>query len=136
MVEQSQTIFQTQHTGYCIVDAFHRYLSFFNQLFQIIAETHFVWNHRHVDTGIDGNLDSLFLGGSDVIPGTEIVNVRPVCNNQSVPVQVFFQPFGQQLTVGVKWQSVVNTGVYHYAQCTLTYSGKERSEMFFTHITA
>ena len=134
MVEQTQAILQAQYTGYGIIDAAHRYLAFLNQFLQVVAEAHFVRHHRHVDTGIDGNLDGLLLGCCNVVARTQVIDVRPVGHDHAVPVQVFLQPFGQQFTVGMERHAVVYARVYHHRQGSGSYSSQERSKMLFAQI--
>ncbi|CDB95686.1 unknown [Bacteroides sp. CAG:443] len=134
MVEQTQAILQAQYAGYGIIDAAHRYLAFLNQFLQVVAEAHFVRHHRHVDTGIDGNLDGLLLGCCNVVARTQVIDVRPVGHDHAVPVQVFLQPFGQQFTVGMERHAVVYARVYHHRQGSGSYSSQERSKVLFAQI--
>ena len=71
-----------------------------------------------------------------MVTRTQIIDVRPVCYYHSIPVKVFFQPFGQKLPVGMEGQTIVNPGIDHYTKCTVTNSSQERSKMLFPHITA
>ena len=64
----------------------------------------------------------------------EIHNVCPVCHNHTVPIQVFFQPSGQQLTVGMERQAVVHGRIDHQRKCARLYHLDIRSEMLLAHV--
>ena len=130
--EQAQAILHAQHAAYSIVNAAHRHFAFFHQLFQVCTETPFIRHHRHIDTGIDSYLDSFFLAACNLIAGVE--DIRPVGHNHAVPVQVLFQPLGQQFVVGMERKPVVHGGVHHNRQSTCLDTFEERSEMFLAHI--
>lgn len=55
-----------------------------------VCRTSVVRVHRHVDAGIDGELDGFLLILGYVVAAIKVVDVRPVSHNHTVPVEVFF----------------------------------------------
>ena len=106
-IEKAETIFDTKNTGHSIVYTRHRYLTLLDKLLQFIAELEVQRDHRHVDSGIDGHLDSLLLGRSHPLTSIEIVDVSPVGHNHSVPVQVLLEPLCKKFGIAVERHSVV-----------------------------
>ena len=134
LFKQIETVLQAQYTANSIVNAAHGDFSFFHQLLQECTELPVVRVHRHVDTGIDGELDGFLLVLGNVVAAIKVVDVRPVSHNHTVPVEVFFQPLGQQLIVGMERQTVVHGGVHHHGEGTCLHHFQIRSEMLLTHI--
>ena len=71
------------------------------QFFQKDAEVDAVGVHRHIDTGINGNANSVFLVFGNMLALEKIVDVGPVSDEHAIPVQVFFQPFSQVFIAGM-----------------------------------
>ena len=134
MLVESQSLLHAKNTADSIVDAAHGYLAFLHQLFQQDAGIHAVRFHNHIDTCIDGYAQSVFLVLSHSFAGIEIVDVGPVGNEHSVPSRLLFQPYGQQLMVGMNGHSVDGSRVDHDGSCPLTDSCKERSEVLLTQV--
>ena len=133
-LKQIEAVLQAQYAAHRIVNAAHGDFAFFHQLLQECTELPVVRVHRHVDTGIDGELDGFLLVLGNVVAAIKVVDVRPVSHNHTVPVEVFFQPLGQQLIVGMERQTVVHGGVHHHGEGTCFHHFQIRSEMLLTHI--
>ena len=134
MLVESQSLLHAKNTADSIVDTAHGYLAFLHQLFQQDAGIHAVRFHNHIDTCINGYAQSVFLVLSHSFAGIEIVDVGPVGNEHSVPSRLLFQPYGQQLMVGMNGHSVDGSRVDHDGSCPLTDSCKERSEVLLTQV--
>ena len=78
LVEQVQAVFHAQDAAHSIVDALHAHLAFLHQFLQQDAELHAIGIHRHVDTGIDGNADGVFLVFCHMFAREEVIDVGPV----------------------------------------------------------
>ena len=134
IVEQSEAVFQAQHTGNGVVNPAHGHFAFLHKFLKVSAEAHLVWHHRHVYAGVDGYFYGLFLCRRDVVARAKVVYVGPVGHDKSVPVKVFFQPFGKQFAVGVERHAVVNGRVDHHRQRACTHCGQVRGKMLLAEV--
>ena len=105
-VKQSDAVFQSEDATHGIVDTLLAHLALVDELFQQYAKLHAVWVHRHIDTGIDSNADRIFLVFCHSFAGKEIVDVSPVGDNHSVPVQIFLKPLSKVFVAGVHGYTV------------------------------
>ena len=105
-IEQAEAIFKAKYPTGCVINTFLRHATFIYKFLQQGAEIEVVRLHRHVDAGVDGHFDSLFLVVSHVFTGIEVVDVCPVGHYHSVPVQVFFKPLCKQFVVCVNRAAV------------------------------
>ena len=119
-LKQTQTILHTEYTSHGIINTAHRYLALFNQLLQQGAEVPAVGVHRHVNTGVDSQFDSLFLILGNVVATIEIVDIGPVGHHHTIPVQVVLQPLGEVFIVSMQGESVVHGRVNHHRESTVT----------------
>ena len=133
-IEEARAILQAQHAARGIVDAAHRHLALLHQLLQQGAEVPAVGIHRHVDAGVDGDADGLFLRCSDVVAAPEVHDVGPVGHNHAVPLQVVLQPLRQVLIVGVQGHAVVALRVHHHRERTVAHGLQERGEVLLAHL--
>ena len=85
-VEKSETVFGTEDSTYGIVDTLHLHFAFLHQFLQQDAEVDALGVHRHIDSGIDGEADGVFLVLGNNFAGEEVVDVGPVCHEESVPL--------------------------------------------------
>ncbi len=106
MVEEPQTVFESQRAGGSIVDALHADAAFLHKFAENGAVVNFIWFHRHVDACVDGYADGIFLVAGHFFACVEIVDVGPVGDYQTVPLQVVFEPLGQQSPVGMDRSAV------------------------------
>ena len=113
LLEEVEPVFEAQDAAHGVVDAAHRHFALLDELFEQRAEFPVVGIHRHVDTGIYRELDRLLLILGDVVARVEVVDVGPVGYDHTVPVETLFEPYGQQLVVGVHRQTVVHRRVDH-----------------------
>ena len=134
LLEQIESVLQAQYAANGIVDTAHGYFTFLHQLFKKRTEFPIIRVHRHINTGIDGKLDSFLLVFGNVVALPKVINIRPVGHNHTVPVKVFLQPFGQQFVVGMERQAVVHGRVYHNGECAVANHLKIRRKVFLTHI--
>ena len=134
VVEQPHAELEAQHAAHSVVDSAHRHLALLNKLLEIGAEREFVRHHRHVDAGVDGNLYSVLFVGCDMVAGAQVVDVSPVGNNHAVPVEVLFEPTGEQFAIGMERHAVVHARVHHQRECAGAHSFEERGEIFFAHV--
>ncbi len=108
LFKQIEAVLQAQYATHGIVYTAHGDFTFFYQLLEERAELPVVRVHGHVDTGIDGELDGFLLVFGNVVALPEVVYVRPVSHNHTVPIEVFLQPLGQEFVVGMERQAVVH----------------------------
>ena len=96
-----------------VINAAYGYFAFVYKFFQQCTEIPFIRFHGHVDTCVDGDFDGFFLVGCHFFAAPEVVDVSPVRDKYSIPVQFFFQPLGQDFVIGVYGQSVDRTRICH-----------------------
>ena len=118
LVKQVQAVFHAQDAAHGIVDALHAHLALFNKFLQQDAELHTVGIHRHVDTGIDGNADGVFLVFCHMFAREKVIDVGPVGHQHAVPLQVFLQPLGEIFVAGMHGHAVDGSRVDHHGQRT------------------
>ena len=56
LIEESETELQTENATYSVINTLHRHFTLLNKFLEIDGELAVIWNHRHVDTGIDRKL--------------------------------------------------------------------------------
>ena len=69
-----------------------------------------------------------------MVAGAQVVDVSPVGYNHAVPVEVLFEPTGEQFAIGVERHAVVHARVHHQRECASAHSFEERGEIFFAHV--
>ena len=106
IVEQTETVLQTEDSAHGIVDTRHWHLAFLNQFLKQHAEVHAVWIHAHIDTCIDGNADSVFLVLCHLLALEKVVDICPVGHNHAIPVEVFLEPLGEVFGTGMNRHSI------------------------------
>ena len=106
LLEEAQTILGTQDTANSIINTTHLHLTLLYQLLQQDTELNAIGIHRHIDTSIDSNADGIFLILSYMLTREQIVDISPVGNQESIPLQVFLQPLGQILVAGMNRHAV------------------------------
>src|ERR1035437_7937569 len=89
--KKSELEFDPQNPAHGIVNACRRNFSFGNERLQIVNESNVivwfaraVWNHDHVQPGVDGLLDVVF------VVGRKLVNRGPVGDEKTSEAEFFF----------------------------------------------
>ena len=132
LVEKTETDLQTEHAAHRIVNTLHRNLSLLHKLLKVDCKLAVVRNHRHVDTGIYSQPDSILERSCNTLTGIEVVDVSPVSHYHSVPVQLLLHPLGQKFCITVKRHTVVAGRIDHDRKSACLHSLLERLEMFLT----
>ena len=101
LLKETKTVFHAEDAAHGIVDTCHRDLPFLNKFLQQDTELHAIRIHRHVDTGIDGDADGVFLVLGHMLTGIEVVDISPVGHQHTIPLQVLLQPFRQIFIAGM-----------------------------------
>ena len=130
LVEEVQTILQSEDATHGIVDARHRHLSFLHEFLQQDAEVHAVGIHRHINTCIHSHAHGVFLVLGHMLALEEVVDVCPVGDEHAIPLQVFLQPLRQVFVAGMHGLAIDRARVHHHGQRTSKGSGLEGLEVF------
>ena len=130
LVEEVQTILQSEDATHGIVDARHRHLTLLHEFLQQDAEVHAVGIHRHINTCIHSHAHGVFLVLGHMFALKEVVDVCPVGDEHAIPLQVFLQPLRQVFVAGVHGLAVDRARVHHHRQRTGKGCGLERLEVF------
>ena len=100
--KETETQFETYDTLNGIIDTRLTNLSLLNEFFKQSAEFCIVWSHRHIHSGVNREFDSSFVVGGKSVAAPKVMNVGPVGNNHTVPIQFFFEPYGQHFVIGME----------------------------------
>ena len=132
--EKTQTQLQTHYSAHGIVDASLRHLTFLHKLFEQSAKFGIVGSHRHVDTGIYGNSDGIFVVYSHFVAIMQIVYISPVGDYQAIPIQLLFEPNGEQFMIGMDGYAIHYSRINHNRKRPGTNGHLEWLEVFFAKV--
>ena len=128
MFVESQALLHAEDTAHGIVDTAHGHLAFLHQLFQQYTGVNVVGLHNHVDTRIDGYPQRVLLVAGHLFSRIQIIDVRPVGNQHTVPSRLLLRPSGQQLMVCMDGHTIHRCRVHHDRHRSLADGCQEGSE--------
>ena len=134
LVEEPETEFHTENAAYGIIDSRHLYCTFLNQSLEIDSELAVIWHHSHVYTCIDSKPYRFLLSFSDLLACMKIGDVRPVCDYDSIPIEIFLEPYGKKFMIAMERDSVVACRIDHEAESARLDTFLERFEILFAHL--
>ena len=132
--EKAQTQLQTHYSAHGIVDASLRHLTFLHKLFEQGAKFGIVGCHRHIDTGIDGNSNGIFVVYSHFVAIMQIVYISPVGDYHAIPTQLLFEPNGEHLIIGVEGHAIHYSRIHHNRKRSGTNGHLEWLKIFFPQV--
>ena len=107
MLEEAEAHLQAQHAAHRIIYPFHRHGSLLDQFLEVYAELPGGRDHSHIYSRIDGKPHRVLFACGHTVTVVQVVDVVPVGDYHTVPVQVFLEPDREQLPVGVERYAVV-----------------------------
>ena len=107
MLEKAETHLQTKHTAHGIVDSLNRHSPFLDKFLEVYAELPGGWDHSHIYSRIDGKPHRVLFACGHPVAVVQVVDVIPVGDYHSVPVQVLLEPDREKFPIGVERHSVV-----------------------------
>ena len=134
LVEQAQAHFQAKDAAHSIVDTGHGNLAALGKLHDVGDAFGIVGVHDHVDTGIDAKCHGLPLVGGNVVALVQIVDIGPVGNQHTVPVQLLLDPSGEEELVGVGGNAVDGGGIHHRGKGAGAEALLERAEELLAEV--
>ena len=100
-VEEPEAVFEAQRAGGGVVDAAHGHLALVDKFLEQGAEIGLIGFHGHIDSGVDGYTDGVFLVGGHMLALVEVVDVSPVGDDEAIPLEVILEPLGQVFPRGM-----------------------------------
>ncbi len=134
-LEQPQRELDPQNAPHGIVYAFHRDFAALNPCPQVTQEGQVVGrHHHHIHPGVDGGDD-----GAVQVARVNLVHRLPVGDDEAAKAQFALQDIGQQVAVGVHFDTIPRTvGGHHHQRARLHGGAVGRQEQFphggFVHL--
>ncbi len=105
-VEKPEAVFHSQDTAHGVVDAAHGDGTLLGELFDEVDGIGVIGFHDHVDAGVDGHAQRVFLIFGHTLALPQIVDIGPVGDEHAVPACLRLEPVGEQRLVGVNGHAV------------------------------
>ena len=134
LVEQAHPVLEPEDAPDGIVDTLHRNNPLIHQFLQQRTVFQRRGDHNHVNSRIHRKADALLDGRNHLEQAIQFLYVRPVGNDDTIPVQTLLEPVGNEFTVAHTRDAVHHRRVRHHGEDSVERRLAERLEMLLLQV--